>query len=87
MKSWTVYSKAGCIFCDAAMELLKEKEILYTEIKVENDDDAKRVFKMNSFKTVPQIFTDKDVYVGGYESLKNYFHKETFDYDTYGHGA
>ena len=85
MKSWVVYSKAGCIFCDAAMELLKEHKIHYKEIKVENDEDAKRVFKMNNFKTVPQIFTDRDVYVGGYQNLKDQL--STWDYDTYGHGA
>lgn len=85
MKKWVVYSKAGCIFCDAAMDLLKENKIDYQEVKVEHDDDAKKVFKMNKFRTVPQIFTDKDVYVGGYQDLKRQL--SSWDYDTYGHGA
>jgi len=67
---WKVYSKSGCIFCDAAMELLNEKNIEFEEIKVPGNEEAMELFKTNSFKTVPQIFTDKDVYVGGYQDLK-----------------
>ena len=70
MKKWKVYSRDGCIFCDAAMEILQEKGIQYEEIKVPGNEEATRLFKMNRFKTVPQIFTDKDVYVGGYQDLK-----------------
>ena len=68
--SWKVYSRDGCIFCDAAMGLLKEKGIQYEEIKVPNNEEAVKLFKMNGFKTVPQIFTNRDVYVGGYQDLK-----------------
>lgn len=70
MKKWKVYSRDGCIFCDAAMEYLEKKGIQYEEIKVPGNEEATRLFKMNRFKTVPQIFTDKDVYVGGYQDLK-----------------
>ena len=69
-KTYKIYSKAGCIFCDAAMELLEKKEIPYEEIKVIGNEKAMNLFKMNRFKTVPQIFTDKDVWVGGYQDLK-----------------
>ena len=67
---YKVYSKAGCIFCDAAMGLLKEKGIQYEEIKVPGNEEAENLFKMNGFKTVPQIFTDREVYIGGYQDLK-----------------
>ena len=56
--SYKVYSRDGCIFCDAAMELLKEKNIEFTEIKITGNQEAIDLFKMNGFKTVPQIFTD-----------------------------
>ena len=68
-KVYKIYSKAGCIFCDAAMELLEAKGIEYEEIKVPGNEEAESLFKMNKFKTVPQIFTDKDVYIGGYNDL------------------
>ena len=83
--SWKVYSRDGCIFCDAAMELLEGKGIKYEEIKVPGNKEAENLFKMNRFRTVPQIFTDRDVYVGGYQNLKDQL--STSDYDTYGHGA
>ena len=67
---YKIYSKAGCIFCDAAMELLEAKGIEYEEIKVPGNEEAMELFKMNRFKTVPQIFTDRDVWIGGYEDLK-----------------
>lgn len=70
MKKWKVYSRDGCIFCDAAMEILEEKGIQYEEIKVPGNEEATNLFKMNRFKTVPQIFTDRDVWIGGYEDLK-----------------
>lgn len=66
---YKIYSKAGCIFCDAAMEILEAKGIEYEEIKVPGNEEAESLFKMNRFKTVPQIFTDKDVYIGGYNDL------------------
>ena len=67
---YKIYSKAGCIFCDAAMELLDENNIPYEEIKVPGNEEAENLFKTNRFKTVPQIFTDRDVWIGGYEDLK-----------------
>ena len=69
---YSVYSKAGCIFCDAALELLKEKNIEFKEIKVPDNQEAIDLFKTNGFKTVPQIFTDQHVYVGGYQDLKKW---------------
>ena len=68
--SWKVYSRDGCIFCDAAIELLESKGIQYEEIKVPGNEEAEALFKMNRFRTVPQIFTDRDVWVGGYQDLK-----------------
>jgi glutaredoxin 3 len=67
---YKIYSKAGCIFCDAAMELLEAKGIEYEEIKVPGNEEATKLFKMNKFKTVPQIFTDRDVWIGGFQDLK-----------------
>jgi len=67
---YKIYSKAGCIFCDEAMKLLDEHKIEYEEIKVPGNKEAENLFKTNRFKTVPQIFTDRDVWIGGYQDLK-----------------
>ena len=58
------------LLVDKLERLLKEKGIQYEEIKVPDNEEAIKLFKMNRFKTVPQIFTDRDVYVGGYQDLK-----------------
>lgn len=67
---YTLYSKAGCIFCDAAMELLDKHNIQYQEIKVPVNEDAKELFKQKEWKTVPQIIDHAGNHIGGYEDLK-----------------
>ena len=67
---WKIYSQDGCMYCNLAKILMMEKGIKFEEIDVRSSDEAKALFEMNSFRTVPQIFTDKDVYVGGYEDLR-----------------
>lgn len=67
---YRIYSKAGCIFCDAAMELMEKHSIEYEEIKVPGNDEAIKLFKQRHWKTVPQIFDDKGKHVGGYQDFK-----------------
>ena len=40
MAKYKIYSKAGCIFCDAAMDLLEQKGIEYEEVKVPENEEA-----------------------------------------------
>ncbi len=37
---YQIYSKSGCIFCDAAMELLDSKNLEYKEIKIDGPDNT-----------------------------------------------
>ena len=67
---WKIYSQDGCMYCNLAKILMMENGIKFEEIDVRSSDEAKALFEMNSFRTVPQIFTDRDVYVGGYEDLR-----------------
>ena len=67
---WKIYSQDGCMYCNLAKILMMVKGIKFEEIDVRSSDEAKALFEMNSFRTVPQIFTDRDVYVGGYEDLR-----------------
>ncbi len=73
MAKYKVYSKAGCIFCDAAMEFLKEYNIEYEEIKVTKSEQAQKLFKERKFTTVPQIFDDKGKHIGGFHDLRSRF--------------
>jgi len=67
---YTVYSKAGCIFCDAAMDLMDRHHIQYKEIKVHLDEGARALFKQRKWTTVPQIIDDNGIHIGGYEDFK-----------------
>ncbi len=67
---WKIYSQAGCSYCNLAKILMMEKGIEFEEIDVRSSDEAKALFETNGFRTVPQIFTDRDVYVGGYVDLR-----------------
>ena len=69
---YTIYSKAGCIYCDAAMDLLDKENISYNEIKVHLDEKAIALFKQRKWKTVPQIINTEGKHIGGYEDLKKF---------------
>jgi glutaredoxin 3 len=65
----TIYSSAHCPYCDRAKQLLDQKGVAYTEIRV--DLDAKQREEMmakSGRRTVPQIFIDEH-HVGGCDDL------------------
>jgi glutaredoxin 3 len=71
MKKVTVYTTTTCPFCVRAKELLKRKQIPFTEVTVGWDDEAAwKAMEQRSggMKTVPQIFFD-DECIGGFTDL------------------
>jgi glutaredoxin len=67
---YRVYSKKGCIFCDAAMDLMEKHEIKYEEIKIDGNETALRFLKQHGFKTVPQIYDERGKHIGGYQDFR-----------------
>jgi len=66
----TVYSKNNCAFCTQAKNLLKSKGIEYTEVKIDEDAEAKDFVLAQGHRTVPQIYKDGTLLVeGGYQGL------------------
>ena len=69
-----LYTKTECSYCKKAKELLKQKNLVYTETCI--DDDQERISFLQKFgdevNTVPQILID-DKRIGGYTDLVNYF--------------
>lgn len=70
MKPVKIYSTTYCGYCARAKDLLRNRGILFDEIDVTGDDDArmKLVEMSGGRKTVPQIFIG-DHHVGGYMDL------------------
>ena len=61
MKKVVIYTGDLCIHCDWAIELLKKKNIEFTEYNIAKDTTKREEMfrKSNGAKTVPQIFIDE----------------------------
>lgn len=70
MANVTVYTSDGCPYCVRAKQLLKDRGVSYTEVKIGWDDDAQwdALYEKSKMKTVPQIFAG-DTLIGGYTEL------------------
>ena len=71
MKKVVIYTGDLCIHCDWAIDLLKRKNIEFTEYNVAKDITKREEMlkKSNGAKTIPQIFVE-DKHIGGYVELK-----------------
>lgn len=66
----TVYSKANCSFCVQAKNYLKQKNIEFREVRIDEDAEAKEFILEKGHRTVPQIYLDENLFVeGGYQGL------------------
>ena len=70
MSKYKIYSKSGCIFCDAAMDLLEKNNIKFEEIKIDNDAQSLAFLRLTNLSTGPQIWNENDEHIGGYTDLK-----------------
>ncbi|RZJ05051.1 MAG: glutaredoxin 3 [Brevundimonas sp.] len=71
MADIVLYTKPGCPYCHAAMDLLDRKGAEYTEIVASNDPAKKQemIQKSNGRMTFPQIFIDGK-HIGGSDDLR-----------------
>jgi glutaredoxin 3 len=69
MPAVTIYTKSWCPYCSAAKDLLKKKNVDFTEIAVKSADDQSAMAKRAGGKsTVPQIWVGER-HVGGCDDL------------------
>tara|TARA_B110000211_G_scaffold211038_1_gene249574 strand:- start:31 stop:255 length:225 start_codon:yes stop_codon:yes gene_type:complete len=69
----TIYSKDGCVWCDAAESLCKEKGAEYIVLKLGVDYEVEDFTSHFPYaKTVPQIYFNGN-HIGGYEGLVKNF--------------
>lgn len=73
MKTVLIYTSEICPYCTVAKQLLKDKGLSYTEIRVDLDEKAREIMiERSGRRTVPQIFID-DEHIGGCDDLFAYF--------------
>lgn len=66
----TVYSKTVCPFCVNAKNYLKNKNISFEEINIEQDEQARQFILEKGHRTVPQIYFQGQLFVeGGFQGL------------------
>lgn len=66
----TVYSKTVCPYCVNAKNYLKNNDIGFTEINIEQDTDAREFVMSQGHRTVPQIYFNGKIFVdGGWQGL------------------
>ncbi len=73
-----VYGKDTCPYCVKAKQLLKEKNLPFTDLKVGTDVTREQVQQLAEaagakveIKSIPQIIIDGK-YIGGYTDLVNF---------------
>jgi glutaredoxin 3 len=65
----TVYLSEWCPYCQRARSLLQQKQVVISEINVEEDEKFRaEMLARSNRRTVPQIFIG-DKHVGGCEEL------------------
>jgi glutaredoxin 3 len=64
-----IYTSAMCAYCVAAKNLLKQKGLDYSEIRIDTDPSRRdEMMKRAQRRTVPQIFIAGE-HVGGFDDL------------------
>ena len=73
---YTVYTTENCIFCTKTKNLLNEHNCEYINVILDTPDKKKKFKESTGHKTIPQIYTDNGIYIGGYEDLVSHMHKK-----------
>jgi glutaredoxin 3 len=67
----TVYSKNNCPYCVQAKNLLQLKGIVFEEVKIDEDSEAREFVLGKGHRTVPQIYQAGKLLVeGGFQGLQ-----------------
>lgn len=65
-----IYTKEYCPYCQAAKQLLSDKEISFEEVDVTHEEGVlEKLIEKTRHQTVPQVFIGER-FVGGFQELK-----------------
>jgi glutaredoxin len=66
----TIYSKNNCSYCVQAKDFLASRGVAFTEVKIDEDAEAKNFIISEGHRTVPQIYNGKTLFApGGFMGL------------------
>lgn len=68
-KSYTIFTRVGCQFCEEAKSTLKNNNIEFDELVLNKDYTIKSLIAVSGTTTVPQIFANGER-IGGADKLK-----------------
>lgn len=69
--SLTLYTKNNCGYCVQAKTLLKNINVDFEEVNIENDNTAREFVISEGHRTMPQIYHKGKLFVeGGFSGLK-----------------
>lgn len=60
----TLYSKPGCVQCNATVRSLDNAKLQYSTIDVSKDEQALELIKAMGYMQVPVVVTDNDHWSG-----------------------
>lgn len=71
MKKVEIYTKQYCPYCSRAKSLLDQKKVAYTEYPVDVQPELRgeMIRRANGGSTVPQIFVNGDIHIGGCDEM------------------
>jgi glutaredoxin len=74
--TWTIVTQQNCEWCEKAKQLLVDHDQKFTIIPVDDQGGTqmRRFLKSMNLTTLPQIWDDYGVYIGGYKELKHDFY-------------
>jgi glutaredoxin-like protein len=81
--SVSIFTKSGCVFCARAKELLRQNNVKYEELKLNEHFTIKSVKAISNSTKLPQVFINGKR-IGGAEDLENYFTQHAKE-ETYTH--
>tara|TARA_R100001377_G_C3173281_1_gene103865 strand:+ start:212 stop:424 length:213 start_codon:yes stop_codon:yes gene_type:complete len=61
------------MYCNKSKDLMKEYNYDFIEISLDYDSNAKGLMKELGHKTVPQIYDEGNIHIGGYTDLLETF--------------
>ena len=73
---WTIYTSDDCPWCTKVLKMIKAHTIQPTLWirNITRIEEAREVWKMSGFKTVPQVYFNGK-HIGGYEDTEDFIKK------------